>query len=287
MRILWGALLCAAGLATALDDPMPMTVDFDPRQRIPAHTITVRTMGGYSNHTFLNNGAIAAILDCNGEDTYIGMRWFRPGPFDTTLCAMSCSSQNALEHMHPPAHGRLRTCQFYNTYTVWKNRVYQGQHCAYYTKAWSPLFATNTGQFRASPALGNDSDSNSHYEIRDSFIATNLTYAGSANCDYSGSGWGTQTSSPPKVPDEEGSVDEHVIVNTNGGCRPCGSRGQRGETGRGPSCPACDGWGRNGKAASGGSDGDERLNEAGDLKINMVRVGMQLAVVAGLVVLLA
>ena len=105
--------------------------------------------------------------------------------FDTTLCAAACSAQSAYNLRHPPANGPAQTCQFYNTYAMYKNDVYQGQYwyihkfpidieflltatSSLYNQTWDMTYATNTGQFRGAD----------HYTIQDSYIASNSSNPG-------------------------------------------------------------------------------------------------------------
>lgn len=75
------------------------------------------------------------------------------------------------------------TCQFYNTYALYKNDIYQGQYwwvqkrtnltfltmiSALYNQTWAGTYATNNGQWR-----GTD-----HYTIQSSYIASNATNPG-------------------------------------------------------------------------------------------------------------
>lgn len=62
--------------------------------------------------------------------------------------------------------------QFYNTYGLYKNGVYQGQYCSLYTQAWDLSYATNNGQWR-----GPD-----HYTIDMSYISSNATNSGDVRC---------------------------------------------------------------------------------------------------------
>lgn len=82
------------------------------------------------------------------------------------------SSQSAYNVAHPPSKGSPKTCQFYNTYGLYKNGVYQGQYCSMYTKAWDLSYATNNGQWR-----GQD-----HYTIDMSYISSNATNSGDVSC---------------------------------------------------------------------------------------------------------
>jgi hypothetical protein len=116
----------AAVVAEITNDPLPQTPQ-GKRRDIQQRDIIVKTADGYSDNLSLGNAAINAPKDCAGADTYMGAKIFTTGPFDTTLCAAACSAQSAYNLRHPPAGGKAQTCQFYNTYTMYKNNVYQGK----------------------------------------------------------------------------------------------------------------------------------------------------------------
>lgn len=106
---------------------------------------TMPTPGGYSSPTCLEDAAINAPLDCNGDDTFLGSRFFTDTPFDINLCIAACDATTSYDLAHPPATGSPKTCQFINTYVLYLNGVAQGQACAMYTESWDPSYATNTG----------------------------------------------------------------------------------------------------------------------------------------------
>ncbi|OCK84336.1 hypothetical protein K432DRAFT_414050 [Lepidopterella palustris CBS 459.81] len=109
---------------------------------------TVTNVPGYKG-TFLNNAAVNAPLDCNGNDTYMGYKLFNDGaPFDATRCAAACDAQSAYNIAHPPQSGPPKICRFFNTYLMEKNGLSQGQMCSMYTLAWDSSYAVNTGQTR-------------------------------------------------------------------------------------------------------------------------------------------
>ncbi|KAI5244531.1 hypothetical protein E4T43_03750 [Aureobasidium subglaciale] len=124
-----------------LKDPVP-----EDAGTITRRDIVVSNSVGYSSNLQLTGAAINAPLNCNGASAY--------------------------NIAHPPAKGSAKTCQFYSTYALYKNDVYQGQYCSMYTQAWSTSYATNKGQWR-----GKD-----HYTIDQSFIATNTTNSGDVSC---------------------------------------------------------------------------------------------------------
>jgi len=83
----------------------------------------------------------------------MGYKLFTSGPFNVQLCADYCTAQNTYNLAHPPTDGSpVQTCQFFNTYILYKNTPSnsQGQYCAIYSEAWGSSYATNTGQYRGS-----------------------------------------------------------------------------------------------------------------------------------------
>ncbi|KAL8964199.1 MAG: hypothetical protein Q9183_004623 [Haloplaca sp. 2 TL-2023] len=78
------------------------------------------------------------------------------------------SAQSAYNLRNPPKNAPAQTCQFYNTYAMYKNDVYQGQYCTMYNQTWDAKYATNTGQVR-----GGD-----RYTMQYSYIASNATNPG-------------------------------------------------------------------------------------------------------------
>ncbi|CAD0115023.1 unnamed protein product [Aureobasidium uvarum] len=129
-------------VASINDDPLPQDNSLSRRDMV------VSTSSGYTDNLPLPGAAINAPLNCNGADTYMGAKLFTSGTFDTTLCATACSAQSAYNFAHPPSKGSPKTCQFYNTYVLYKDNVYQGQYCSMYTQAWDASYATNKGQWR-------------------------------------------------------------------------------------------------------------------------------------------
>ncbi|KAI6909135.1 hypothetical protein KC318_g4057 [Hortaea werneckii] len=109
---------------------------------------SIATPDGYQPPVALGDAAINAPLDCNKKDTYMGSKY---------------------NLAHPPKNGVAQTCQFFNTYILYKNSQSVGQYCSLYSETWPATFATNRGQWR-----GND-----HYTIGQSFAFSNNT----ANAD--------------------------------------------------------------------------------------------------------
>ncbi|KEQ91569.1 hypothetical protein AUEXF2481DRAFT_32950 [Aureobasidium subglaciale EXF-2481] len=151
-------------------DPLPQqTTDSTSLSR---RDVVVVTADGYSQNTVLDGAAINAPLNCNKADTFMGVKLFNDGPFDTTLCAAACTAQTKYNLKHPPTSGQAKSCRFYNTYEMYKDSVYQGQYCTLYTQAWDTTYATNKGQWRGT----------AHYTIGRSFIASNATDSGLVSC---------------------------------------------------------------------------------------------------------
>ncbi|USP75175.1 hypothetical protein yc1106_02449 [Curvularia clavata] len=125
----------------------------------------VPTVPGYSGE-YLNNVAINAPSDCNGDDTYMGYKLFNDGkPFDAQRCAAACEaeSQYNIDHLN----SRM-LCKFFNTYVLNKNGEPQGQYCSMYTQKWDKTYAVNDGQWR-----GDD-----HYTIEYSYSFSNTADPG-------------------------------------------------------------------------------------------------------------
>lgn len=118
------------------------------KRSIQARDIVVSTYPGYTVNQAIGNAAINASLDCNKkashrtveparldirahvgrQDTYMGVKLFTTAAFDTALCAAACTAQSQYNTPHPPADRSAQTCQFYNTYALYKNDVYEGQY---------------------------------------------------------------------------------------------------------------------------------------------------------------
>ncbi|KAG9551233.1 glycoside hydrolase, partial [Aureobasidium melanogenum] len=129
------------------------------------------TPPGCSTPIYLGDAAINAPFDCNGNDTYLGVRIFQSGPFDISKCAAACTAQADYARAHPPSNGgAIKTCQFYNTYMLMKNGEPVGQYCALYDHSWPQSYATNFGQYRGSDK----------YTIEWSYISSNATNAAPA-----------------------------------------------------------------------------------------------------------
>ncbi|KAI5271575.1 hypothetical protein E4T47_05074 [Aureobasidium subglaciale] len=175
-------------------DPLPQqTTDSTSLSR---RDVVVVTADGYSQNTVVDGAAINAPLNCNKAETYMGVKLFNDGPFDTTLCAAACTAQTKYNLKHPPTSGQAKTCRFYNTYEMYKDSVYQGQYwyasssfdtvlITLYTQAWDTTYATNKGQWRGT----------AHYTIGRSFIASNATDSGLVSCSSSTSSSSTSSTS--------------------------------------------------------------------------------------------
>ncbi|KAF1821989.1 uncharacterized protein K489DRAFT_370880 [Dissoconium aciculare CBS 342.82] len=131
----------------------------------------VSTPPGYTQPTYLGNGAIDAPPDVLGCNSYLGAKIFSQGTFNINLCADYCTSQSQYNLAHPPTDGSpVQTCQFFNTYILYVNRTTntQGQYCAIYSESWPASYATNKGQYRGSD----------HYLIQSSYSSSNATDPG-------------------------------------------------------------------------------------------------------------
>lgn len=126
---------------------------------------SIATPKGYNGAVALGNGAINAPNDCNGKNTYMGVKIFTSGPFDAGLCAAACSAQSTYNLAHPPKNGVAQTCQFFNTYVLYNGSVAVGQYCSLYNETWPATYAVNKGQWR-----GND-----HFTVGYSFSFSNST----------------------------------------------------------------------------------------------------------------
>lgn len=84
---------------------------------------TIDTPIGYSVGDCLENAAINAPVDCNGANTYMGLKSYTVDTLDIERCAAACTAQSAYNLRHPPATGKPQTCQFFNTYMLYKNGV--------------------------------------------------------------------------------------------------------------------------------------------------------------------
>lgn len=131
----------------------------------------IQTPPGYTDPISLGNAAINAPFDCNGKDTYLGVRIFQKGPFDIANCASACTAQADYARAHPPANGgEVKTCKYFNTYMLLKNGDSVGQYCALYDHSWSSKYATNFGQYRGSDK----------YTVAWSYISSNATDSAAA-----------------------------------------------------------------------------------------------------------
>nr|POF07141.1 hypothetical protein CFP56_31765 [Quercus suber] len=107
---------------------------------------TIGSPPGYSAPVALGKAAILAPKDCNNADTYMGVKIFTKGPFDTNLCAAACDATSAYNVRHPPKSAPPQICQFFNTYILYNETTPVGQYCAMYNETWPATYAKNTGQ---------------------------------------------------------------------------------------------------------------------------------------------
>lgn len=109
---------------------------------------TIDTPLEFVSSDYLGNYAINAPYDCNGDQTYLGFKFWNDGlPFDVERCASACTAQSNYNEANPPEYGAPMTCQFFNTYLLVKNGITQGQTCAMYNQTWSDSYAVNSGYY--------------------------------------------------------------------------------------------------------------------------------------------
>ncbi len=134
------AAAIASVIAEIKEDPLPQE-----KRALEVRDIVVSTYPGYAVNQALGRAAINAPLDCNKkvscpltysnilakcklQDTYMGVKLFTSTAFDTSLCAAACTAQSQYNIAYPPKDRPPQTCQFYNTYALYKNNEYQGQY---------------------------------------------------------------------------------------------------------------------------------------------------------------
>ncbi|KAI7157745.1 glycoside hydrolase [Hortaea werneckii] len=132
---------------------------------------TVPAVTGFTGRS-LGRKTINAPLDCNGKDTYMGMKLFTTSYFDPKLCAAACTSQNEYNRAHPPANGQPQICKFFTTFLMAVNGRPEGQYCSMYTQAWDDSYNNNEGQWRGS----------NHYTLGLSFAYSNDASPGVPVC---------------------------------------------------------------------------------------------------------
>jgi hypothetical protein len=81
----------------------------------------------YTIEKYDMGAAIETPLDCNGEDTYMGLKHWSDGHFDAQRCMDICKETH-------DASGRQ--CRFANTYMQRRNNVPTDQHCDLFSKYW-------------------------------------------------------------------------------------------------------------------------------------------------------
>jgi len=113
----------ASALAAVVAD-----INSDPLVQKRNSAVNKRAISGYTDSISLGNAALNAPLNCNGADTYMGSKLWNDNIFDEARCATACTAQSAYNLKHPPSKGSPKTCQFYNTYVLYKNEVSQGQY---------------------------------------------------------------------------------------------------------------------------------------------------------------
>ncbi|KAK8079327.1 hypothetical protein PG994_003134 [Apiospora phragmitis] len=164
-KINW-ALLDAAGPATGFVSLTPDMLAADP-------------IADYTDAVSLGSVSIAAPMDCQGQDTYLGQRVYTDGPMSVSRCADDCSAQHAYAKA---TNDGEKACRFFDTYTIeiapygnYSNAVPAGQICSLYTDTWPASYATDRGQWR-------DQDL---YFISNSYAASYAADPSSGNCPVS------------------------------------------------------------------------------------------------------
>ncbi|XP_014555675.1 hypothetical protein COCVIDRAFT_38548 [Bipolaris victoriae FI3] len=120
--------------------------------------VVITASNGYvltSSLNPLSNKAINAPIDCNNDDSYMGMRLVNDNaPFDPQRCEAICeaTSQYNIDHLGDDPSKPPRLCKFYITYILNRN-------------SYSQAYAVNNGQWR-----GDD-----HYTISSSVFFHNAT----------------------------------------------------------------------------------------------------------------
>jgi len=100
----------------------------------------------------------------------MGVKIFQNTAFNVSLCAQACSATSDYDVAHGlPSADAPQTCQFFNTYMLYKNYQPIAQYCALYNETWNKTWATNNGQY---DGAGN------HYTIANSYISSNATNPG-------------------------------------------------------------------------------------------------------------
>ncbi|KAI1340773.1 hypothetical protein F5Y15DRAFT_422643 [Xylariaceae sp. FL0016] len=99
---------------------------------------------GYNGPELYGDVAIAAPINCRGQDTYIAGYHVFHGKFDPSYCMNVCNTYNA-DQSHSS-----RLCRFFNTYMLQKDGVDWAQYCSIYTQKWESSKATNWGQYDGS-----------------------------------------------------------------------------------------------------------------------------------------
>ncbi|KAI4120592.1 MAG: hypothetical protein LQ341_007525 [Variospora aurantia] len=141
-------------------------------------------------------GAIQAPKNALGQDTFLGNRFYAYSAdqaYNTSICAAYCSEVTGYNSRHPAPDRSYKTCAFFNPYSLTKNGVPSGFHCALFTDVWDASYGTNYGY-----TTGSD-----RYTISRSF-GYSLKPAGE----------GTTVSCPP-VTSSSSFSDFHLLVLVN------------------------------------------------------------------------
>ncbi|KAL8981771.1 MAG: hypothetical protein Q9177_005470 [Variospora cf. flavescens] len=93
-------------------------------------------------------GAIQAPKNALGQDTFLGNRFYAYSAdqaYNTSICAAYCSEVTGYNSRHPAPDRSYKTCAFFNPYSLTKNGVPSGFHCALFTDVWDASYGTNYG----------------------------------------------------------------------------------------------------------------------------------------------
>jgi hypothetical protein len=186
--VFWGGYLSAAGATNTGQWRSGFQVIIAGSNAYMSNT--VKQLDGFTGAA-LGNAAINAPLDCNGADTYMGVKTFSNSYFDPSLCAAACVSQNVYNTEHPTQNRAPDLCRFFTTYMISKNGVPQGQYCAMYTEPWSTEYATNVVSISSSNHLVDNVNlitqgqyaGSDHYTVEYGFSYYNTTTPGYPQCN--------------------------------------------------------------------------------------------------------
>jgi hypothetical protein len=128
------------------------------------YTTTPQPIPGFTGPVSLGDASINAPVTT--PNTYIKVESFpMTQPFDPSVCTAACLGMNAYWLNHDngdPTSVANDLCSFTVAYVLYKNGLNGVFTCTFYTQAWGPQYATNTGDW-----IGSD-----HYTIGSSYSYT-------------------------------------------------------------------------------------------------------------------